>query len=321
MVQLVSKIQIGDLVFNQVHDCTIVNSVDLLSDTAVIKMPTKFILKEAGTKSDTYIAVKVGDEITIQLAYKGILEVEEFRGYVTKVKPNTPVEIECEDAIWLLRKKTNNKSFVNTTLRKIIQFLLADTAVELAWNIPEVNIDRFIVKNINSAQALQKLKKEFGFVAYIDDQGNLYCGLRAVNNTETKVFYGFQSNIISHDLEYVKAEDKKIKIKMIGIDKSNRRVTVEAGDAGGELRTFFKYGSANPAELSRIAKAHLSRLKYDGLKGTLTSFFSPFVTRGMSVEIEDGKYIERSGTYFVPKVEIQFGVNGGRRVVTLDYKI
>ena len=66
MYVLQAKIEIGDYVFNQVHDVTVTKSVDLLSDTAEIKMPMTALFgnKEVGfERKQLEQEIKSGDKV------------------------------------------------------------------------------------------------------------------------------------------------------------------------------------------------------------------------------------------------------------------
>ena len=65
MFILESKVEIGSYIFNQVNEIEITKSVEELSDTAVIKLPTRFKVRQNGEQKFTEDAIKVGDKVTI----------------------------------------------------------------------------------------------------------------------------------------------------------------------------------------------------------------------------------------------------------------
>jgi len=321
-----AHITIGNYEFKQVNDVNIVRSVDMLSDTATIKMPTTFLLKSSEntiTKKKIDEAIKVGDKVSISVGYDGIIFKEEFTGYVKKIKPNTPMEIECEDAVYLIRKKTINKMFINAELVDVLEHIVAGTGVELSDVIPSLKLERFLIANINGAAALDKIKEEFGLAIYIDDDGKLFAGLKQQLNTVQKVVYHFQKNVItaSTNLEFVKEEDVKIKIKAIGIAADNTRTEIEVGDVDGELRTLHFYHISDKDKLKEIAESKRKELTYTGYRGNLTSFLFPEADRGWAAEVADGNYPEKAGVYFIEKMEVNFNDAGGRRILTLGSKL
>ena len=325
MFILEAKIKVNNITFDRIHDVKITKSVDLLADTAEVQLPMSALFgnTESGyQKKRLEEEIKAGDPITITLAYKGVLEKVEFEGFVRWIKPNLPtITIVCEDAIYKVRQKSINRNFGRTNLKEVLEYVVAGTGVELVGKIPEVNFDKFILKDVNGAKALEKIKDEYGLYTFIDDQGKLYTGLRQAKNIGESVVYDLYQNVVSHDLKFRRAEDVKINLKLVGVQKDNSKIEVLVGDSDGEQRTIYKYNISDAATLKKISEAELSNLKYTGYEGTVTGFYAPFVTRGMNVEIRDENYPDRTGNYFVPKVVITMGTNGGRRKLELGSKL
>ncbi|PIB28920.1 hypothetical protein BFP77_08360 [Maribacter sp. 4U21] len=325
MFVLDCEIVLGIYKFRQVRGVKITKSVDLLSDTAEIEVPMSALFgnKKVGFfRSQIEREIVAGTPVKITLRYLGVFEKVEFEGFVRWVKPNVPtVTIECEDVIYKVRQKQITKNFGKTTLREVLKHIVADTGLELAGDIPEVNFDQFILKNVNGAQALEKIKENYGLYLFIDDDGKLFAGLRQTKNIGETVVYDLYRNIAGHDLKFRRAEDVRINLKVIGVRPDNTKVEVIVGDTTGEQRTIFRYNVTDTATLKKLGEAELSELKYDGYEGTLTGFLIPYATRGMNVEIRDKNYPERTGSYFIPKVVTTFGTNGARREVELSSKV
>jgi len=322
---LKSHITIAGIDFTQVNELKVTKSVDLLSDTAVIKMPTSFLLAspDGFTKKTTEKTINVGDEVRISLGYDGIIYQEEFVGYVKAIKPTIPLEIECEDAIFKIRReKTITRLFVKAQLREVLEEIVSGTGIGLSGEIPKLQLDRFYLKNVNGAQALSKIKEEFGLAIYIDDSGKLFAGLQQQLNADKTVYYHFQRNVLPNtQLEFTKAEDQRLKIKAVGIAPDNTRIDVEVGDQDGEARTLFFYNISDKAKLKEIAESQLELLRYTGYKGTLTAFGYPDAQRGWAADLVDGNYPERAGRYFVEQTVLTNGTGGIRREVTIGKKI
>jgi len=324
MFVLDCKIKIGRYTFTRVNRVKIVKSVDLLSDTAEIEMPSKALFgnKEKGfQKKRLETQIKARDKVEITLSYKGFFERKEFVGYVAFIKPNTPtVTLQCEDAIYLLRQKRVNKNFGKITLRSVLEYITADTPVALSGATPDVRFDSFALKDVNKAKALQKISDEYGLSLYLNDEQKLYAGLRQTQNTGQTVYYNLHKNVASHDLTFRKAEDVRLLVKVIGVKKDNTKVEVQIGDRDGEQRTLYKYNVSDTEQLKKFGKSKLLELKYTGYEGSITSFLIPYATRGMQAAITDYNFPERAGTYFIPKVTTTFGQGGARRKVELGTK-
>lgn len=321
MYILRGKIQIGDYQFSTINEVEISKSVEDLVDFATVKLPTKFKIKDNGVQKYTEEAIKPGDKVTITLAYEGKYEGVEFTGYVARVSPKIPMEIYCEDAMWLLRRKNITKAFAKTTLKEVLNEVVKGTDLQLSDKIPKLEIDKFIIQNANGTQVLQKLKEDFSISVYLDDQGKLYAGLEQLNNIGQYAIYDLNYNLVSNDLEFKTAEEKKLKIRYTYISPKNEKKQVEVGDEDGELRTFHTSVISNEAKLKEMATAELTKNKYDGFEGSVKSFLIPYATRGMAAKIIDNEHPNRNGLYFIRKSVVTFGTDGARRTIYIGNKL
>ena len=322
MFVLKSEIKIGDFTFRSVTDVEITKSVEDLVDTAVIKMPAKFTIRQNGEKKYTEEAIKVGDQVSITLGYEGKYEGVEFRGFVASVGSKIPLEIKCEDAMWLLRRKNINRAFnKKTSLKEILHEVVSGTEIKLSDKIPKMDIDKFIIQNANGAQVLQKLKEDYPLSVYLDDEDTLYVGLQQLNNIGQQVIYDLNYNIVENNLEYKSADQKKVKVRYQCRDKANKLIKVELGDDGGEVKEMDLPNVNNEKLLKELAEAALKSAKYDGFEGSVKSFLIPFATRAMAAVIKDKEHKNREGKYFIKKVVTTFGTDGARRDVTISNKL
>lgn len=321
MFILQGKIQISDFVFRSVHEVEITKSVEDIADTAVIVLPSRFKIRQNGELKYTEEAIKVGDEVTITLGYEGKYEGVEFKGYVASIGSKIPLEIKCEDAMWLLRRKNINKAFGKTTLKEILREIVKDTSILLSDNIPEVKVDKWICKNVNGTKALQDIKESLSMSAYLDDEGKLYVGLEQMNNVGQNVIYDLNYNLVENNLEYKSAEQKRIKVRYESRDKANKVLRVELGDHDGELREMKLNNIFNEKQLREMAEAALKAAKYDGFDGSVESFLVPFATRGMAAVVKDDEHKNREGKYFIKKTVTTYGIGGARRTVTIGNKL
>ena len=164
MFVLESKVKIGNYEFKEVYDLEYTKSVDNLVDTAIIKLPTKFKIKQNNVLKLTEEALKVGDPVSITVGYLNEYSATEFVGYVSMIKPTIPLEIHCEDAMYLLRRKNINKVWTEpTTIKEVLEEIVKDTPIQLADNIPVTSLDGYVIKNGNGTQELQRIKKDFPF--------------------------------------------------------------------------------------------------------------------------------------------------------------
>lgn len=321
MFVLASHITIGAFSFESIQDVRIHKSVNELADTCVIKLPARFKIKDNGKEVFTENAIKAKDKVKVTLAYQDVYEGVEFEGYVKKIKPGTPIEIHCEDAMYLLRQKNITKAWETTDLKRVLQEVVSGTEVELSPDIPDINLQQWIIKNANGTQVLEKLKQEFALSIFITDKNKLYAGLSQLTNIGQTATYDLNYNLVENDLEYRTAEDRKLKVKYTYIDENNERIEVEAGDPEGEQRTFHTSVVSDQAKLKEMAEAEISKLKYDGFDGSVTSFLVPYATRGMQARLIENDKKQIDENYFVKSVETTFGLSGGRRRVEIGQKL
>jgi|GEM_PF-225353 len=324
MFVLQGYFEIGDYRFKVINNIEITRSVDEITDTAVIKMPTRFLVKESnGQLQYTEEVIKKGDQVKIVLGYKDKIEGVEFTGYVDRIKCSMPMEIHCEDATWLLKRKDASFSKSNTTLKEVLESIVSGTNLKLAKNIPEQKLDKYIIKDKNGAQALKQIKDEFKTVykIYLNDDGELYCGLQELNNIHQKASYDLNYNIVENNLEFKRGEDRKVKIICEGLTKTNEKITVERGDKDGEEFKFNSKVVTDKEAITKLADEYLKIAKYGGYSGDITSFLLPVATPAMAVEIIDKKHPNREGNYFVKKVVTSYGMGGARRKVSIGNKL
>lgn len=318
---LTAEIEIGRYTFTHVNQVKIEKSVDVLGSRATIKIPQTAWLVSKGNKTnavETARQFKPGDFVTIKLGYDGQLH-EEFFGFVKRINFTTPVEVECEDWVYMLKRRKYTRSWKQTTLAEVLQYLIAGVGVTLNANVPDVTFDNFQI-DTNGADALQKIKDEYGLTVYFHHD-ELYAGL-AYAIERGRVKYELRRNVIEdNELKWRRADDVEISVKAICVKKDNTKIEAEVGDKDGEKRTLFFYDVQSAAELEMLAKEELQKYKYDGYEGKITTFLQPFADIAYVAELTDPVYAERGGNYWVHTVEVTYGTSGVRRIVHLGIKI
>jgi hypothetical protein len=319
-------IRVGDFCFSRANGVTVRKSTSTIGATATIKMPMSAVIENKGERSglvEVQHALKVGDPVSITLGYNDYKN-EEFSGFVKNINPNNPLELECEDNNFLLRKKNINKSWKSTTLKEVLEEIVSGTDVKLSDDIPEMGLEPYYIKNKDGAWALQDIVEKYMMTAYFQKDGKLYAGLHYTQKTgeETLVLNGKDVNVISSDnLKFRKSDDVKIKIKAVWIKKDNSRVIEEAGDENGALRTFLADNISSKADLKDFANQQLKQLKFDGYEGNVKTFLIPFIEPGYTVNIKDSSFPDREGSYYVESTKVTAGDSGMRREIEISIKL
>lgn len=306
--------------FNSLHSVETYKSLDKVGSSAKIKIPTSARLNYANTNQtesvQTAKVFKRGDKVHIQLGYNGNL-VSEFKGFIYKINLTTPLEIECEGYEFLLRQDCPTKTFASTTLKEVLNWLIAGTEISINGKIPDVNLTNFVIpKSLNKLDVLQQLKERYGITIYFADNV-LYAGLDFIQYLGT-VKYKLGWNTVKEDeLKYQYEDDVKLRIKAVLVKKDNTKLEAEVGDKDGQQRTLYFYNVSSKAELEKLALAEMKKYKFSGYTGKITTFLEPFAAPGMVAEIMDEKYNERGGKYEIRSVKTTFGQSGARRSVEI----
>lgn len=313
MLKLCAKIEIkGDKtwVFEKITACEIVRDSEALTTTCKLTLPRK-----VKWKGETSNPIKRGDKISVWLGYDDNLQLA-FTGYVLRKGFKVPIEIFCEDEMFMLKQTPCvKKSYKNVDIHTLLkeQGLPYDIKV-----LGEQNIGQYRVNFENVAELLAHLKENNirTFFRLEDGKPVLYCGVLFDHGNEMRQVFATGVNIISDSsLDEQKAEDVKIKLKVVSLQPDNKKkVKVEVGDPDGEKRTLHCYGKTE-AEATAWGEQELERLKRDGLTGSFQTFGHVLldVLDVIGIKI-DG---ERKGKYQVHKNTITYGSSGFRQDIAL----
>lgn len=332
------NITIGRYLFTRVNKCTVRSSWKELSDTATIFLPFLKGKKIANDKTLDSLAdaLFVGDYVTIEMSYsytKGDKIVsqknKEFSGFIKRILPNKPLQLECEDASWLLRRTPFSYSEKNTTLKKVLEKILSAVNSQFAGQGYKItlkcdaviSLDSYSASNVNCLQALQDLKDKFNLTAYFNNF-QLYVGIAYIDRVSgNNVGYSLAWNVIKSNLEYLKTEDRLVTIKATGIKKDGSKITVTYPEnSKGEVRQFNSTKLQTKEELTKWAKSLQAKSGYEGYKGNINTFFIPIVKHSDTAVITDPEFKERDGNYIVNAVETTFG-DGIKRKVEIGQKV
>lgn len=318
MFRLSAKVEIsgdaGSWTFEKITSCEIERDADALTATCKLTLPRK--VKWEGQTSNP---IRRGDKIKVWLGYDDDLELA-FVGYVLRKGFKTPIEIFCEDEMFMLKQKPCVKKAYKSV---DIQTLLSDQ--NLGYDIKvlgEQSMGQYRTNFETVAELLAHLKENSirTFFRFEDGKPVLYCGVLFDHGTELRQVFETGVNIISDSsLDEQKAEDVKIKLKVVSLQPDNKKkIKVEVGDADGERRTLHCYGKTE-AEAKAWGEQELERLKRDGLTGSFQTFGHMLLDRLDIIGIKiDG---ERKGKYQIQKNTITYGSSGFRQDITLGSRV
>ena len=317
MLKLCSKIEIKGSktwVFEKITSCEIVRDMDALTTTCTLVLPRK--IQWQGESSNP---IKRGDQVTVWLGYDDDLQLA-FQGYVLQKGFKAPIEIKCEDEMFVLKQTPAvKKTYKNVT----VENLLKDQNLNYTLKVlGEQNVGQYRVNVDNVAELLAHLKENSikTFFRLEDEKPVLYCGVMFDHNTGIRQVFETGVNIISDSsLDEQNSEDVKIKLKVVSLQPDNKnKIKVEVGDNDGERRTIHCYGK-NESEAKAWGEQELERLKRDGLTGSFTTFGHVLLDRLDIIGVKING--ERKGKYQVQKNTIKYGSEGFRQEITLGARV
>ena len=134
-----------------------------------------------------------------------------FQGYISKVISKKPIEIECEDNMWLLKQIACKPQVwsKDKTVEDLLKEVLKGTDFTVN-SLASTTIGDFVIQDESVAQLLTRLQKEYHLESYF--RGNeLRIGFSIYVPSEAKEStFIFQQNIISDNLEFQRKDDIKL---------------------------------------------------------------------------------------------------------------
>lgn len=327
MFALCSNITIGQFRLKP-HSVKVSKSAHEFVDKAVIKLPITARVKRGdetvSASLDTAKQFTEGDQVLIQLGYNGVL-VTEFTGFVSRVNLTAPVEVECEGMSFLLRKKTYPAhTFKKAKLLDILRYLTSGTGIVVdKARTADVVVDKLLIEGENGTEILEAIKKKLSSLISFRFVANVLVSemfpIIPESNATVKYLLGW--NVIKdNNLKLRQAKNQELKVKYTGKKKDGTKVSVISGNKG-EVKEFTTHDFVDQATLKKMADAQKSKMSYDGYEGKITAFGIPFCAPAYRCELTDKKYPERSGSYIVETVEVEYNMSGYRRKVGIGLRL
>lgn len=310
-----SHITIAGKTFEFCHQVEIASSWKMLTDTAEITLPANIMLKEDVDQEDTkrtildHIPSKA--PVTIELSANGKLQTY-FKGYVTRIHSKVPLVFECEDEMHQLKKNPITYSGKKETLKGLLKTHFS----QYKHHFIDVELGNYLIDNATPAQVLEALKKDFGLHAFFRD-GVLCVGTPFNSENQQVVKINLDNELVEENLEFLRAEDVRVKVKATSHQPDGSKIEVTVGDDDGEQRTL-NFFDVPKSELKGVAQREMQRFKYDGWRGDFTILGLKKINHGDVVELNYTVAGElNSSKYYADKLVYTAGVNGLRQKVEL----
>lgn len=310
------EIYIGKFRLGLLDSVKIHRSVDLLADTAEVRLPATVLNKMLDIES----LIRRGDRVRIVLGYDDVM-TEEFSGFLQEISVNGGnITLNCEDALFLLRKPVGDIELKNTTLKSLLEHIVRETGIGASVNCSyEFNYEKFVISRASGYDILKKVQEETKANIYM--KGSVLHVHPAYEELFGRVVYDFSQNVEKDNLTYKRADERKFEVEVEGMTKGGQSVKVLTGTTGGDRRSVKVYGVTDPVLLKKRGEEELKYLVYDGYEGDFTTWLLPYCDAGYSAELRDKEYPHKDGKYYVTAVTTEFSQNGGIRKVQLGRKL
>ena len=324
MLRLTHKVTIAQRLLRGILSVAVNKSIEELSDTAKVSVNAMV----EGRALELEKQVTAGQPIRIELGYDDQNKLE-FSGYIVAVEvEGALLKIDCEDAMYLLRKPVKSEQLTKTNpssiAEKVLAQVLPSASVVAAQGVSDILFDSFTISNATAWEVLKKVKSDTKINIYMR-QNKLFLSLRYLADDSTKalppVRYNFEQNVEKSNLKYRTSEQTDLQVTIVGLDNKNKPVRASAGKPGQETQTLQRYNVSNKPSLQKIAEETAKKWSYQGYEGSLTGWLHPYCTYGQSAKIIDPLYAQRQGTYFIERVKVKYSQKGGAREVFLSKKL
>ena len=337
MKRLVSQIKIGDFTFDYVTNLTIESSWSTFTDTAIITLPNKFIKNNEVIVAGTNNLFKRGDVVEINIGYFPKLQ-RRFTGFLNNLRPESPLVLQCEDSMWLLKQiNLVSKQFIDTTIEEVINYATAGLEnITIEFDDKDAKIGSFEVDNkgfVNAVTVFEVLKKQFGYNIYFQDDILQVRILNSILSLDKPIHVmNTQHNIIEDNLRFQRDDDMGMVVRFESKQKDNSVIILFGSKENGETvisRTPKQGGIVNSWKVPELSEDLIRQLitrnidKYiwEGFEGSFTTFLEPTIEHSDRIDYIDNRLPEKNGRYLIKTVVTTFGVDGARQIVELRNKV
>ena len=290
-------------------------SVELLADTAVIRLPGS----EYNAALDVESRIRRGDRVTVRLGYWETEIMTEFEGWVQRVgTDNGAITLECEDDLFRMRVALRDRQLEKVSLKDLLNGVLSEIGGYTLDCSYDWTYDRFVINTATGYDVLAKVQEESGADIYLD--GTVLHVHPPGQMTGREVIYDFAQNVQSCDLQYRRSDERRVRVVVKALMPDGTVRESEYGPAGGD-KVEVRCAATDDASMRSRGESEIRRLSFDGYDGSITGWLVPYVRPGDSVVLHDRDYEYKNGKYFVQAVTTTFGSSGGTRKIELGFRL
>ena len=308
-------ITVGNWRLGMLESVEIHRSVELLADTAVIRLPGS----EYNAALDVESRIRRGDRVTVRLGYWETEIMTEFEGWVQRVgTDNGAITLECEDDLFRMRVALRDRQLEKVSLKDLLNGVLSEIGGYTLDCSYDWTYDRFVINTATGYDVLAKVQEESGADIYLD--GTVLHVHPPGQMTGREVIYDFAQNVQSCDLQYRRSDERRVRVVVKALMPDGTVRESEYGPAGGD-KVEVRCAAPDDASMRSRGESEIRRLSFDGYDGSITGWLVPYVRPGDSVVLHDRDYEYKNGKYFVQAVTTTFGSSGGTRKIELGFRL
>lgn len=308
-------ITVGSWRLGMLESVEIHRSVELLADTAVIRLPGS----EYNAALDVESRIRRGDRVTVRLGYLETEILTEFEGWVQRVgTDNGAITLECEDDLFRMRVALRDRQLEKVSLKDLLNGVLSEIGGYTLDCSYDWTYDRFVINTATGYDVLAKVQEESGADIYLD--GTVLHVHPPGQMTGREVIYDFAQNVQSCDLQYRRSDERRVRVVVKALMPDGTVRESEYGAAGGD-KVEVRCAATDDASMRSRGESEVRRLSFDGYDGSITGWLVPYVCPGDSAVLYDRDYEYKNGKYFVQAVTTTFGSSGGTRKIELGFRL
>ena len=337
--QITAKVLIGPHVFYDPISVEIENSVSTLTNTAKVVLPNRTFYdgKQIVIGDDNIF--QRGDTVTIYLGYD-FIETLHFKGVVSKVKPEQPIIVECEDLMWTLKQTNITRYYKSVNLKDLLDDILPSN---ISFQALDVELGEFKIgkksgktkgNSATVAAVLSEIQKTYALDAFFR-QDVLYVGFKYWPDiVETFDFYldnAKYGNVLKNNLHYQRKDDIKIEVTVISMQNDNTKAEITVfwqnnqiveGVAGVDYDNVTLHVGNNITSTKRLKEAAermLQRKTFEGLQGTIDAIGSGIMHGDIANVVSP--LPDFNGRYLVESVNSKFGDGGFTQKIKFNEQV
>ena len=324
------KVKIGTRVsFYRCKSIQIERSVQTLINTAKIILPREYrnavdedgkAINIQGKSILDFIRRK--DKVEISFGYDGHFS-KEFVGYVTKIGADAPLEIECQDEMFMLKSAKRYSGYFKTGSVKDILKAVIPSKYEVVYDA-NYFVGKWKIEDATPYEVLSELKEK-GFIrAWFSNDGKLNVGMMLDFKPRKVHSLNFSQNIRrGSDIKFERKDAKQLYLTVKSDQKDGSTIQHSFGEKGENELTISRPGLTK-AELKSFIENFYKAKVFDGFDGTINTWCYPLIKEGDAVDVVRPYYEDKhqDGRYFVESVTINIDESFGiKRSLKISYKL